>query len=378
MRSSVPLSSFSYPPSSLLLSALSLPPLLSLSLPPLSLSLSLLLSVLLSISHIHTRTDIHIISLPLHRRLLLFSSLACFAKSPHGRKRHVLLWNKNVATSNAITRAARAAPERGCCARLGGERQWRWARGQEGRNGVSGRTRRGDEVDEARGMFVLREDSFGEEGRRGNEWVAGGWVKGWQEKGGRGRLSGGWRIAGGRGEGEVRERESRGWARFCEGSERWLGWNVHVCVRVRARACVCVHDARTRACVLCTYAACRVSHRGPVCVRTCVRESLARASDACALARVHAREKSILAVRRVQIVDTSYEPVTPEVRASVNYYYREFRQSIIVKQFPPSPPPPPSAPLPRPCLLFLPFLPLVPFAALLENTLINRPPLINR
>lgn len=45
----------------------------------------------LSISHIHTRTDIHIISLPLHRRLLLFSSLACFAKSPHGRKRHVLL-----------------------------------------------------------------------------------------------------------------------------------------------------------------------------------------------------------------------------------------------------------------------------------------------
>lgn len=37
----------------------------------------------------------------------LFSSLACFAKSPHGRKRHVQLWNKNVATSNAITRELR-------------------------------------------------------------------------------------------------------------------------------------------------------------------------------------------------------------------------------------------------------------------------------
>lgn len=40
------------------------------------------------------------------------------------RKRHVLLWNKNVATSNAITRAARA-PERGCCARLDGPGVWR-------------------------------------------------------------------------------------------------------------------------------------------------------------------------------------------------------------------------------------------------------------
>lgn len=37
----------------------------------------------------------------------LFPSLACFAKSPHGRKRHVQLWNKNVATSNAITRELR-------------------------------------------------------------------------------------------------------------------------------------------------------------------------------------------------------------------------------------------------------------------------------
>lgn len=117
---------------------------------------------------------------------------------------------------------------------------------------------------------------------------------------------------------------------------------------------VCVY-VRTRARCACMYTACaRVAPRAGVRAYVRARKFSARVRMR---ARVHAREKSILAVRRVQIVDTSYEPVTPEVRASVNYYYREFRQSIIVKQFPPFPPPP----LLSPFLLVSPFFSLSPF-----------------
>lgn len=49
----------------------------------------------------------------------------------------------------------------------------------------------------------------------------------------------GWRIVEGVGE------SAGGWARFCEGSERWLGRES---ARVRVRTWVCVH---VRACILC-------------------------------------------------------------------------------------------------------------------------------
>lgn len=173
-------------------------------------------------------------------------------------------------------------------------------------------------------MFVPGED--GDETTRG---VQAGERWGGKRKGGHGRLSGGWRIV--------------GWGRGCGTRESGLGEilrGLRAMARVkRARICACmcacvrrtrVRMPRVHIRIACT----RVSHCEPmwsrVCTRTCVRESLARASECmrAALARVHAREKSILAVRRVQIVDTSYKPVTPKVRALVNYYYREFRRVL--------------------------------------------------
>lgn len=46
--------------------------------------------------------------------------------------------------------------------------------GKRDETGLNGRTRRGDEAVEARGMFVSGEDGFGEGGRRDDERVAGG------------------------------------------------------------------------------------------------------------------------------------------------------------------------------------------------------------
>lgn len=96
------------------------------------------------------------------------------------------------------------------------------------KRGERGRTRRRDEADEARGMFVSgEEDGFGErrETRRqgGRGWMNEG---GGRERGGADAYQGDGELSGGKGGREPereRERESRGWARFCEGSERWLG-----------------------------------------------------------------------------------------------------------------------------------------------------------
>lgn len=241
VRASVPLSSF---PSSLSASLLFLPS--SPSLYP---------------THRRIHVDIHIISLPLRRRLLLFSSLACFAKSPHGRKRHVLLWNKNVATSNAITRAARAAPERGCCARLDGERRRR-RRGWGGRKAGWARGR-GEERRDRRGEGDVRAErtALGRgQGGRTRRRVSEGATRGVEREGARADAYQGWRIV----EGWVGERVGveRDSARA---PERWLGQT-------------------------CTYTYICIYIYTWLCVRVCARESLARAfRDAC----VHAREKSI-------------------------------------------------------------------------------------
>lgn len=81
------------------------------------------LSLSLSIPFYHTYSRFHLSfyfpSIESSIYLSLSFSRVFHREPSRRRKRHVLLWNKNVATSNAITRAARA-PERGCCARLDG------------------------------------------------------------------------------------------------------------------------------------------------------------------------------------------------------------------------------------------------------------------
>lgn len=66
----------------------------------------------------------------------------------------------------------------------------------------------------------------GDETTRRHEWVSKGAVGSARTLIRGGELSGG-------------GRENRGWARFCEGSERWLG-RIYMCVCMCDDVCICV------------------------------------------------------------------------------------------------------------------------------------------